>query len=177
MADSGSSPETTSGDRDDATDLVRQARPGDDQTSADSSCAAPGRPPSPRATVDANAIARRLSRLSSTEVACDFLRHHLDDHPLDVEAHVLAAMYCAELDRVEEAFEWGRRAVFLAPDAPYVIFVLADICARCHRIEGYRRYTQWARKLLRDRHGGDILQYSSGCTVDQLREVLDVHHR
>ncbi len=128
-------------------------------------------------TINACSVARRLSRLSSTELACDFLRHHLRDDPMDVEAHVLLAMYLGELDRCDEAFQWGRRAVFLAPDAPYVLFVLGDTCARCERHEGYRRYVDWARELLKERDDDDVLRFSNGCTADQLREVLHVHEK
>ena len=123
-------------------------------------------------SIDACAVARRLSRLSSTHLACDFLRCHLEDNPLDVEAHVLLALYCAETGDCEEAFQWGRRAVFLAPNEPYVIFVLSDICAQKGRAAGYRRYESWARELIQERPADEVLNYSNGCTVQQLREVL-----
>ena len=110
--------------------------------------------------------------MSDTRVAVQFLEHHLGDRPVDVEAHVLGAHYAAEIERFQLAFQWGRRAVFLAPDAPYVVFLLADICARSGRDDLVGRYERWTDELLAERHPDEPLQYSDGCRVHQLREVL-----
>lgn len=138
------------------------------------------REPQPRSTETppgACLIARSLSRLSDTRLAYDFLDQHLSEHPLDVEAHVLAALYAAELDNLDSAFELGRRAVFLAPEAPYVVFVLSDICARSDRRGLEKRYARWTSDLLEARSDDELLEYSDGTTVGQLKEVLHDHHR
>lgn len=118
-------------------------------------------------------VARRLGRMASTELAVQFLATHLRDHPLDVEAHVLGAEFAAEIEDFDQAFRWARRATFLAPDAPYPVYLLAEICARSGREGMVSRYMNWARELLEDRPPDDRLKYSDDSTVAQLREVID----
>lgn len=117
-------------------------------------------------------VARRLSRMSDKTVAVQFLKRHLDEQPVDVEAYVLGALYAAEIEKFDLAFSWGRRAAFLAPNAPYVVFVLGDICARSGRNELVGRYRRWAEQLLAEYDPDEPLRYSDGCRVHQLMEVL-----
>lgn len=120
-------------------------------------------------------LMRRLSQLLDEVASYQFLREHLGEHPLDVKANVLAALYAQEVGHWEQGFEWGRRACFLAPDEPYILFILSDICRRTGRFGGAARYRRWAAQLLEGRHGGERLRFSEGLTVKQLREVLHVY--
>lgn len=122
---------------------------------------------------DVSRVARNLSRIADTRLATKLLEQHLSRHPVDVRAHVLGAQYAAELGDFERAFRWGRRAVYLAPDAPWVTYLMTSICRRSGRDAMIERYLNWTRELLEDSPDTKRLRYSDDCTVRQLKEVLD----
>ena len=118
-------------------------------------------------------VARNLSRMADTPLAVRFLEQHLDDHPLDVSMHVLGAQYAAETHQYDQAMQWCRRAVYLAPDSPWVVYLMSSICRRAGCEQMVQRYQNWARSLLENLSPIHRLRYSEGCTAQQLLEALD----
>lgn len=119
-------------------------------------------------------LTARLGEAANLEEGYELLRRRLEEHSMDIKAHVLGALYASDIGYLEEGLELGRRACFLAPEEPYVLYVLSEVCRRGGWTEAGVRYRRWAKDLLMNRDGAQVLQYSDGVTAGELLEVLDV---
>jgi len=132
-------------------------------------------PPTPE-PVDVGAYAALIGlvRTGRLEVACPLLDAHLRRHPLHVEAHLLAAQIAAELSDPETALRCARRAAFLAPDAAFPSFLLADAQRGAGRPAAAERTLRHVVSLVAKRGDDAPLPYAGGLTARQLKDVLDV---
>ena len=117
--------------------------------------------------------ARGLAHAGSLQQAHVLLGQVTSDAPQYVPGLVMGALVAGDLGETSTALDCARRAAFLAPDAPYVLFVLADALQRAghgQRAEG--RY-RWVRELLANLPADAELAHSGELTVAQLQGVLD----
>jgi tetratricopeptide (TPR) repeat protein len=122
------------------------------------------------------AIARGYCAQGSREEALELLQILADEHPLEIEPHVLTAMVADEAGLCDKALSAARRAYFLAPETPIAPFLLGmclDQVGQRHTAEA--RYLEARRALDAIKDPLAPLAHAEGMTVYQLRRTIDAH--
>lgn len=119
-------------------------------------------------------IARGFCGQGSRHEALEILSALADEHPLEIEAHVLTAMVADEAGLHDKALSAARRAYFLSPETPITPFLLAMCLDQVgQRNTAELRYQEARRALesVKDLFGP--LAYAEGMTAYQLRRSID----
>ncbi len=95
-----------------------------------------------------------------------------ENYPFHIESHILNVLVTTEVGKYEEALASARRAVFLAKDAPYPLFVMANALYKTGAKAQARIKYEQTEKLLSKLNKFQYLQYVDDLTVHQLRELL-----
>lgn len=119
-------------------------------------------------------LARSLCGQGARAEALALLGEISEEHPLEVEPHVLAAMVADEADDAVSSLEAARRAYFLLPESPVTAFLLGTCLDRVGEArQAERRFAEALRGL--DRVGDAMapLAHGEGMTAYQLRRTID----
>jgi len=128
-------------------------------------------PPSPRASAPLASI-RVLAEGPEWATALEQLEAHIVQEPLDVDAHILAAMVADEHDLRDDAAAHARAACFLAPEEPWPQFLFGQVLVR----RGSRRGLEHIRRAataLQGRDPSQPLPHALGLTGRHLQRMLD----
>jgi chemotaxis protein methyltransferase CheR len=118
--------------------------------------------------------ARSLCAQGARDEALGILRTLADEHPLEIEPHVLMAMVADENGQKEVALMAARRAYFLAPEAPITAFLLAMCLDQLgQRKTAELRYGEARKALETIADPLAPLAHAEGMTAYQLRRTID----
>ena len=118
-------------------------------------------------------LAARLAANGRPRLAHAVLEQNLAEEPDDVDSLVLLALLASELGDHRQAVEAGRKASYLAPEAPYPAYAMAIALRRAGRVDAADRRQRAALGLIQGADDAQPVAHSAGLIVRQLRAILE----
>ncbi len=118
-------------------------------------------------------VVQALAAESRSEKALDVLNRVLGVDKFDPAYHHMKGALHAERGEIEEAVAAFRQMLYVAPQSATALLSLGMLCLRDGHGEAARRYLEGALKLLHGKSDQEIVPYSEGMSVGQMRRVIE----
>ncbi len=105
------------------------------------------------------------------------LEANIASDPLDVRSYVLLAVMALDLDEVQLALYAIRKAVFLKPNALYVVYLMANYKHKVGDAAGARKELLWLKKELELHDETRPVEYCEELLIAELKGVVDARIR
>lgn len=117
-------------------------------------------------------VARSLANQGELEQARQWLEKAIESDKLDPKKHYLMGTILQELGLFQEASEYMRHVVYLAPETVLAHFSLGSLCKRLGRSKEAQRHFDNALKALEDYGDDDVVSESDGMTAGNLVQMI-----